>query len=242
MTANESRAPQQAAAGTSQTRTSSGPYSSIATSSITRNRDFAPGYLEIKGWADFKLRNQQGRSIDEIQAWITTLSSVLEISAHAHFDLTASKVPSFQGSYPVFCIINIKLTQNTPLHHTTIGNMLRDFINGRPDLLGPLNNRQVEIGFEIPEENRPMRKILGKFFGQLKEFTCGLVDTRRDCKACFPKVDPNVIVEVWNTKRMGRSNMIAYFSPSGWVLNMAAVRELAGCEIDEARFADAIRP
>ena len=87
-----------------------------------------------------------------------------------------------------------------------------------------------------------MKRIWGKLFGQLTEFTCGLVNTRKDCRACFPKMDANVIVEIWDTKRQGRSVMIAFFSPSGWVLNMDALREFAGCDIDESRFADAIRP
>ena len=87
-----------------------------------------------------------------------------------------------------------------------------------------------------------MRRVLGRFFGTLTDYCQGAVDTRKHTRATFPRNSPEVIVEIWDVRNLGKPSLLATFTPGGWALKLAAMNDIVGRVVDEAEFADAVRP
>ena len=121
-----------------------------------------------------------------------------------------------------------------------INEHLKDWINSQPNLR--IQGRMAEVGYEIPAERRPMRRVMGKFFSGLESSAKRNINTRTDTKAAFPGRD-ECLLEIWDVSPARKPRIMCHFGISGWHLRVAALKEfLNDPTFDEATFLDVIRP
>ena len=199
----------------------------------TDGNNFMPEKLEIRGFAQYKTLGTNGIPWAMLLKWIEDLTAKAPQEITKRFDLVKSVDPQFQGDWPLYLMIRLKLT--TPLASHVAHELAREVgewlaLNAQSGDDMKLRGQLLFAKPEIAPERRPIRKALGK---AMEAFEMRGIQTKRQMKATFPS--GQYLLELWSMAHP-QPTVVARLHPTGWQLMLEDCEKLIGSKIDPNEF------
>ena len=147
------------------------------------------------------------------------------------FDLEYSKGEEYQGGWPRYLAVKLKLRKPVSQHQgREICREMREIFLTDSSQNGvlQLNNFTLTAYAEVSPERKPIKIALGRAMAGLRSFG---VDTHRQVRATFPRSGP-YITTLWNMSAHP-PDIFANLHPTGWQLLPQQARQLCGKEPEE---------
>ena len=218
------------AASSASTTVSSGAGLDVWRNQQQQGSDYQPSTIEIKGFANFDNVNTAGIEFMTLLQWIDRFTSLAPKEMVERFDIEYSKGEQYQGGWPRYLAIKLKLRDPIKGYHgRELCRELREIFLTDASANGAmqLNNVTLNAYAETSPERKPIKVALGRAMAGLRSFG---IDTQKNVRATFPRSGP-YITTLWDMTAHP-PDVVANLHPAGWEIMPIQMRKLCGSEPD----------